>query len=170
MSISNCCLALAESSRVTSASSSCIPLGPRPAAPSAMAQFLWPLSGGLFVPFQNIACVWEGDKANCKQPPPGDTMDSVFSHPPTPEGRERALRSWRFRCLGSRMENVPRASSSCAQSLSHVQLSATPWTIVHQDPLSIEFSRQEYWSNVPFPPPGIFQTPGSNPCLFHLLH
>ena len=32
----------------------------------------------------------------------------------------------------------------CAQSLSHVQLFSTPWTVAHQAPLSMEFSRQEY--------------------------
>ena len=31
---------------------------------------------------------------------------------------------------------------------------ATPWTVAHQDPLSVEFSRQEYWSGLPLPPPG----------------
>ena len=35
--------------------------------------------------------------------------------------------------------------------LSHVQLSATPWIIAHQAPLSMEFSRQGYWSGLPFP-------------------
>ena len=34
----------------------------------------------------------------------------------------------------------------CVSSLSHVQLFATPWTIACQTPLSMEFSRQEYWS------------------------
>ena len=34
----------------------------------------------------------------------------------------------------------------CAQSLSCVQLSVTPWTEAHQAPLSVEFSRQKYWS------------------------
>ena len=34
---------------------------------------------------------------------------------------------------------------------SHVQFSATPWTLAHQDPLSMGFSRQEYWSGLPFP-------------------
>ena len=38
--------------------------------------------------------------------------------------------------------------------LSHVQLFATPWTVAHQAPLPMEFSRQEYWSEVPFPTPG----------------
>ena len=39
-------------------------------------------------------------------------------------------------------------------SLSHVQLFATPWTVAHHAPLSIEFSRQEYWSGLPFHSPG----------------
>ena len=47
--------------------------------------------------------------------------------------------------------------------------SVTLWTVAHQAPLSMEFSRQEYWSGLPFPPPGIFPTQGSNPCLLHLL-
>ena len=37
------------------------------------------------------------------------------------------------------------------KSLSHVRLFATPWTIAYQAPLSMEFSRQEYWSGLPFP-------------------
>ena len=42
----------------------------------------------------------------------------------------------------------------CVQShFSHFWLFATPWTVVHQAPQSFEFSRQEYWSGLPFPPP-----------------
>ena len=37
--------------------------------------------------------------------------------------------------------------------LSHVQLFLTPWTMACQAPLSMEFSRQEYWSRLPFLPP-----------------
>ena len=40
------------------------------------------------------------------------------------------------------------------KSLSHVRLFATPWTVAHQAPPSMEFSRQEYWSRLPFPSPG----------------
>ena len=36
---------------------------------------------------------------------------------------------------------------------------ATPWTIVHLAPLSTGFPRQEYWSGLPFPPPGILPEP-----------
>ena len=39
------------------------------------------------------------------------------------------------------------------KSLSRVQLFAIPWTIVYQASLSMEFSRQEYWSGLPFPSP-----------------
>ena len=42
----------------------------------------------------------------------------------------------------------------CAWLLSHVQLFATLWTVACQAPLSMGFSRQEYWSGLPFPPPG----------------
>ena len=43
---------------------------------------------------------------------------------------------------------------------SHVQLYATPWTVVHQAPLSMEFSRQNYWSGLPCPSPGDLPNPG----------
>ena len=36
-----------------------------------------------------------------------------------------------------------------------IRLSATPWTVAHQAPLSMRFSRQEYWSGLPFPTPGL---------------
>ena len=52
------------------------------------------------------------------------------------------------------------------QLLSHVQLFVTPWTVDHQAPLSMEFSRQEYWSGLPFPTPGDLQVPGIKPTSF----
>ena len=51
----------------------------------------------------------------------------------------------------------------CVQSLSHVQLFGTPWTAAHQASLSMEFSRQEYWSGLPCPPPGDLPDPGVEP-------
>ena len=47
---------------------------------------------------------------------------------------------------------VPRKVK--AKPLSRVRLFATPWTVAHQAPLSKGFSRQEYWSGLPFPSPG----------------
>ena len=42
-----------------------------------------------------------------------------------------------------------------------------PWTVAHQAPLSLEFPRQEYWNELPFPSPGIFLTQEWNLCLLH---
>ena len=49
------------------------------------------------------------------------------------------------------------------KSLSRVQLFATPWTVAHQAPLSMEFSRQEHWSGSPFPSPGVLPNPEIEP-------
>ena len=49
---------------------------------------------------------------------------------------------------------------SHTHTVSCVQLFATPWTAAHQAPQSMGFSRQEYWSGVPFPPPGDLPDPG----------
>ena len=46
---------------------------------------------------------------------------------------------------------------------SHVQLFAIPQTVAHQAPLFIEFCRQEYWSELPCPPPGDLPNPGIEP-------
>ena len=49
------------------------------------------------------------------------------------------------------------------KSLSHVQLFATPWTVACQAPLSMGFSRQEYWNGLPVPSPGDLLNPGIKP-------
>ena len=46
---------------------------------------------------------------------------------------------------------------------SHVRLFETPWTIAHKAPFSTKFSRQEYWSGLPFPSPGDLPDPGIKP-------
>ena len=83
---------------------------------------------------------------------------------------EKDVRSWI--CFNDRMRvtligsgwwvltpslKSPRVPShfSCAQ------LSATPWTAACQAPLSLELSRQEYWSGLPFPSPGDLPNPGT---------
>ena len=65
----------------------------------------------------------------------------------------------------------------CNKSLSCVQLFATPWTLAHQAPLSMGFSRQEYWSGLPFPSPGDLPNPRIKPrspvlqvILYHLSY
>ena len=49
------------------------------------------------------------------------------------------------------------------KSLSRVRLFATPWSVDHQVPLSIGFSRQEYWRGLPFASTGDLPNPGIEP-------
>ena len=49
------------------------------------------------------------------------------------------------------------------KSLSRVRLFATPWTVAYQAPLSMGFSRQWYWSGLPFPSPADLPDPGIEP-------
>ena len=72
-------------------------------------------------------------------------------------------------------ETQPKSSSwkLKRQSLSRVWLFAMPWTVAHQAPLPMGFSRQEYWSGLPFPSPGDLPSPGLPYCsqiLHHLSH
>ena len=54
-------------------------------------------------------------------------------------------------------------SIQLVHSLSRVQLFVTPWTVAHQIPLSMEFSKQQYWSRLPFPSPGDLPNPEIEP-------
>ena len=54
----------------------------------------------------------------------------------------------------------------CVYSLSRVQLCVMLWTVAHQAPLSMEFSRQESWSGLPLPPPSGLHTQ----CLIKATH
>ena len=54
--------------------------------------------------------------------------------------------------------DLPKKRNVC--TLSHVRLCVTPWTVAHQAPLSMGFSRQEYCSGLPFPSPGDLPDPG----------
>ena len=49
--------------------------------------------------------------------------------------------------------------------LNSAQLFVVPWTVAHQAPLPMEFSRQEYWSGAPFPTPGDLLDPEIEPLL-----
>ena len=55
------------------------------------------------------------------------------------------------------ISQIPCVCISC------VQLFATPWTVAHQAPTSMGFSRQEYWSGLPFASPGDLPNPGIEP-------
>ena len=51
----------------------------------------------------------------------------------------------------------------CAKSLQLCRLFVTLWAVAHQAPLSMGFSRQDYWSRLPYPPPGDLPNPGIEP-------
>ena len=52
------------------------------------------------------------------------------------------------------LQSTARRNHVVPSHFSSVRLFAAPWTVAHQVPLSMGFSRQEYWSGLPFPPPG----------------
>ena len=61
------------------------------------------------------------------------------------------------------LSSCPIPSLHVCHVLSCVWLFETPWTGVHQAPLYMEFSRQEYWNELPFPPPAGLPDPGIRP-------
>ena len=86
------------------------------------------------------------------------------------------LCSWRWRSSIQSAKTRPGAAYGsdhqplyCKQVklLSRVRLFATPWTVAQQPLPSMEFSRQEYWSGLPFPSPGDLLDPGIEPGLRH---
>ena len=86
-----------------------------------------------------------------------------------------AFRYTNLRCPKDIQEMMSDCFLSLSLSLSHHTCSVMsntcePWTVAHKAPLSMGFFRQEYWSGLPFPTPGIFQTQGLKAHLLHLLH
>ena len=77
---------------------------------------------------------------------------------------ERALKIYR-ECLSSL--SVSHSLSLC---LTPGDSTLPPWTVAHQAPLSMGFSRQECWSGLPFPTPRDLPVQGPHPHLLHLLH
>ena len=84
------------------------------------------------------------------------------------------LDTWVEGCLGSNLNPFgPKSEHSswkmdlclkCVLNhLSHIRLFATLWTVAHQAPLFMGFSRQEYWSGLSCPPPGDLPDPGIEP-------
>ena len=100
--------------------------------------------------FYKISSSWK----NCEN----TSFASLWSKTPKRNGKEfqrLTLKHWN-------RENS-KESESKRQSLSCVQLFVTPWTGACQDPLSMGFSRQEYWSGLPLSPPGCLPNPGMEP-------
>ena len=59
--------------------------------------------------------------------------------------------------------SVKKEKRKKLKSLSRIRLFVTPWTVAYHAPPSMGFSRQEYWSGLPFPSPGDLPDPGIEP-------
>ena len=71
---------------------------------------------------------------------------------------------WKFGCqVWLNVDYFMYTYGEWVKPLSRVQLFVTQWTVAHQAPLSMGFSRQEYWSGLPFPSPGDLLNPGIEP-------
>ena len=77
-------------------------------------------------------------------------LDSILACSP---GTYSAAWVLELSCFKSHLPYLLNKKEKKGKSLSHVWLFATPWTVAHQPPLSMGFSRQEYWSGLPFPSP-----------------
>ena len=78
------------------------------------------------------------------------------------EGQSRRLSEW----MGAGVTQIRRTGLVCVWVLNRfscIWLFATLWTLAHQAPLSMGFSRQEYWNGLPWPPPGELPNPGIKP-------
>ena len=74
-------------------------------------------------------------------------------------GSSRPRNQTQVSCIAGRFFT----NSAMREALSYVQLFTTLWTVAHQAPLSMGFSRQEYWSGLLLPPPGDLPDPGIEP-------
>ena len=83
---------------------------------------------------------------------------------PTPPPKKSVLWHWMRALERNLLRNPYTLMIFCNISpLNHVWLFVTPWTVTSQSPLSLGFFRQEYWSELPFPPPGNLSHSGIEP-------
>ena len=87
--------------------------------------------------------------------------NNLIEVPPVSSKLGSICRLWGQKALGYECQS--RNTCVHASCFSRVRLFATPWTAAHQAPLSMGFSRQEYWSGLPCPSPGDFSGPGTEP-------
>ena len=79
------------------------------------------------------------------------TLSSIISYPSS------------YLCLHTSVTALDHVRASVLSHFSHVQFFAALWTVAHQASLSMGFSRQEYWSGLPCPPPRNLPNPGIEP-------
>ena len=115
-------------------------------------------------------CYSSGGKRTC-MPPLETRTDSPRETPEVPQGPCKHWRGFlrfrhrlhtRYKAALAHIRRFPEPGRS-VRVLSWVRLFVTPWTGVHQVPGSMGSSWQEYWSGLPFPPPGDLPDPGIEP-------
>ena len=87
--------------------------------------------------------------------------------PENPHGKE-VWHFWLADVKDQIVQDQPGSTFSRLCLVAHIWPFATLWTVAHQAPVSMGFSRQEYWTGLPFPPPGDFPDPGieaASPCI-----
>ena len=100
--------------------------------------------------------------SNCQKPERESSSDSsCLRDPEQPQQHIYHQKARRSEC--QKKDYQPKKKVKKVKLLSHVRLFATPWTVAHQAPLSMEFSRQEYWSGLSFAFPGNLPNPGIKP-------
>ena len=148
--------------------------------PSSVFIVAWGLSCGKTT---GLSCSWPWDQTHvCKTLPSQSYTQYVPTWTDLLLKRILRLLSWEFSICKSLTQlflysnnpsepsiNQPTVCTSALQTvcraycLCHLQLFATPWTATRQAPLSMGFSRPEYWSGLPCPPPGDLPNPGIEP-------
>ena len=92
----------------------------------------------------------------------GNPLQCLLREPSTLDLKLYALLVWILLPLSS-TNVLLRFLISKVKSLSSVQFFVTPWPVAYLAPPSMGFSRQEYWSRVPLPSPGVLPDPGIEP-------
>ena len=122
--------------------------------------------GGILLPMQDTRVQSLGWKDPLEEEMPTHSSIPAWKIPLAEEpgrlyskGSKRVRHNWT--CMTMKKSKVTSIFwFSSVQSLSRVRLFATPWTVACQAPLSMGFSRQEYWSGLAFPSPGDLPDPG----------
>ena len=117
--------------------------------------WLWGESYELVMPLENLVPRRPGNKARIQhQKARPRVIQIALCRNSFPQGHQSLL---------AKPGNTLALPYALCEADGHVWFFATPWTVDSQAPLSMEFSRQEYWSGLPFPSPGDFPKPGIEP-------
>ena len=102
--------------------------------------------------------------------PPGSSVQGILQAAmlewvamPSSRGSSQPRDQTCVSCTAGRFFTTEPPKRKKVKSLSRVRLFATPWTVAYQVPPSMGFSRQEYWSGLPFPSPGDLPNPEIEP-------